>query len=156
MSDEKLEKPITPLEQLLINSTTMCNDLKDIKRDNMKQFGGLIGVIMALIGSKLIDTPWYVDMAVMLSLVSGGVLGTSLVSWWKYFNWPQRAIRITSTILFLASSGTQIFIYRPGIDVAPPWFAPMINGCMIMLAVAMLWAGWTHIPKKAQEKMKCN
>jgi hypothetical protein len=155
MSDEKLDKPITPLEQLLINSTTMCNDLKDIKRDNMKQFGGLIGVIMALIGSKLIDTPWYVDTAVILSLVAGGVLGASLVSWWKFFKWPQRALRITSVILLLASSGTQIFIYRPGIEVAPPWFTPMINGCMILLAVTMIWAGWSLVPKNKEGATSC-
>jgi hypothetical protein len=141
------ESKLTKEDQILINTSKSCEALTDIKKTNERQFFALVGVIMALIGQKLISTPWYVDLAVILCLISGTFLLMSAVFWWKYYNHPQRATRITGSALLLVSAISQIWIYHPGMEAAPPWFAPVINGLMILLACSMMWAGWTQKPK---------
>jgi hypothetical protein len=154
---DELKEPITPLDNLMIecsrNTETLeniCEVLKDIKRTIMQLFGGMIGIVMAQIGQKLISTPWYVDVAVILALIAGGMLSTSLVLWWKVLSWAQRTVRILSSGLMVASSITQIWIYRPGLEPAPTWFPVVTNGFLIFLALALIWVGVTQIPKGAK------
>jgi ABC-type xylose transport system permease subunit len=109
-----------------------------------------VGVIMALIGQKLIATPWYVDVAVILCLFAGTFLLMSLCYWWKHFSSPQRAVRLAGILLMLSSSITQIWIYHPGHEAAPVWFTPMVNGLLVLVAAAFIWAGWVIKPRKSE------
>jgi ABC-type xylose transport system permease subunit len=153
---------ITPLAQLLINDAKICESLENLEKSldridksSMKQFAALIGVIMALIGSKLISTPWYVDVAVIVSLISGTFLAVTLIAWWKYYDLPQRVVRIISSSLLLFSSFTQIWIYQPGLEPAPEWFTPTVNGLLIALSFGLMWVGWTMKPKNGKH-IQCN
>jgi hypothetical protein len=143
-----LEKPLSPIEQILVNEGVMRKTLENIEKNSMKQFAALIGVIMALIGSKLISTPWYVDVCVILCLVSGTFLVVLLVVWWKFYSLPQKATRISGCLLMLSSSICQIWVYQPGETPAPVWFVPLINITMVFLAVSLIWAGWKQLPKR--------
>jgi peptidoglycan/LPS O-acetylase OafA/YrhL len=154
---------ITKEDQILNNTTFACDilkglredlqeDRKDVRSENTKHFLGLIGVIMALIGQKLISTPWYVDVAVILSLVVGTFLVGSLLIWWKFFSKSQRAVRISGSLLLLVSSICQIFVYHPGEELPPNWFPLITNIGMILIALSLLWSGWTEKPKNGKHK----
>jgi len=142
------------IEQVLIDNAKICKSLENIEKNSMKQFGALIGVIMALIGAKLISTPWYIDVAVILCLVSGAFLCVLLIAWWKEYSWPQRATRISGATLMIVSAITQIWVYQPGVENSPAWFAVVINALLIILSISLVWSGWKHLPNNGKDKCK--
>jgi hypothetical protein len=151
MASASLDEKLTVADQILLNQVAMCKTLEGIKDNTFKQFAGLIGVIMALIGSKLIGTPWYIDLAVILCLVSGTFLTMTLIHWWKDYSWSQRAVRIAFSILCTVSSVAKIWIYQAGEEPAPVWFSPTTNILMTLVAISMIWASWTMKPRKIKK-----
>ena len=139
------DKPKLTEKKLLIE---LCTRTEAIEKNSKQQFFALLGVIMALVGQKLISTPWYIDTAVIMALFVGGFLGASLFWWWKRFSWPQRCVRVFGTCLMIGSAVSQIWIYHPGEEAAPYWFPVMTNVLMIMLALSLFWAGITQKPAK--------
>ena len=146
------DQPITPTEKILLDQQMICDKLESIEKNQMRQFLALIGVIMALIGQKFISTPWWIDVSVILALISGSFLAGLLIVWWKIYSKPQKATRIIGATLMLFSSITNIFIFRAGLEKAPEWFPPIINILMILLAIALMWAGWTQLPKNRNKE----
>ncbi len=138
-----VDKPITPIQQLLMDSAANRAVLN-------KLFAAQCGTIVAVVGQKFIATPWYVDVTVIMSLISGTFLAVTLKTWWKSYSVPQKVVRIAGSALLLISSVTQIWIYRPGEELPPSWFPCVINILLTALAVALMWAGWTQKPKKWQ------
>jgi hypothetical protein len=147
MIETNAAKPLTTDEKILLNTAELCAKMDSLEKNTQRQFFALIGVIMALIGQKLISTPWYIDLAVIVCLISGGFLAMSIIFWWKSFSLSQRALRIVGSTLMLVSSITQIFIYHPGVEPSPEWFVPLINGLLILLGISFFWATWESKPK---------
>jgi hypothetical protein len=128
----------------------LCTKVENIEKSSQRTTFALIAVIGGQIGLKFAGTPWYVDLCIYLCLVAGIFLTLSLIAWWKEFSLPQKATRLSGALLLLSSAITQIWVYRPGETFAPDWFAPLINGLLICLAISLIWAGWTRKPKNGK------
>lgn len=146
------ETPITPTEKLMMDQEKIVTILDKVEKNQMKQFLALIGVIMALIGQKFIATPWWIDVSVILALISGSFLLGILIAWWKEYSLAQKVTRLTGSTLLLFSSIASIYVFQPGIKQSPPWFPPIINILMILLAISLMWAGWVQSPKNGKVK----
>jgi hypothetical protein len=132
--------------------SSILGKLDSIEKNGQRNNGILLGIIVSMLGLKAINTPWYVDVAVGIALISGVFLSYTAIIWWKYLSLAQRVNLIAFSALMIVSASTQIWIYHPGLEPAPEWFTPLINGLLIIVAGTLIWVGWTVIPKSVHHK----
>ena len=120
----------------------LCKNQDNQRKDNMKIIIALVGLMGTIIAQKIISTPWYVDLCVMICMFAGIFLTGSLIIFWRDYDHIQRFVRIIGGSLGLFSSISQMFIYEVGVDPAPIWFGFGVNILMIILMISLVWSGW--------------
>ena len=144
--EQKKREEVT-LQSIDTRLAVLCNTTDIMRKDYNKFIYALIAVVAAQFGMKFISTPWYIDLAVYLAELSGVFVLLHLICTWKESSIATKIMRIVVVTIWLFSSGAQTIIFRPDNEPPPTWYLPILNGLLIVLAIAVSWLSWRHKTK---------
>ena len=105
----------------------------------------MLGIIAATIGSKFIGSPPWVIIAGYMAWFTGTFLLANVILTWKEMPKLLKAIRLSFSMMLFFSVGVRTFVYKPGIEVAPIWYSPIVDCFYIVLCILLAIRAWKRL-----------
>ena len=133
---------------LLMRIVTLLESYNKHLQDlTVKLVMAILALAGASVGLKFVASPAPFVLATYVSLIGGMfLLGTTAALWRKLY-WAARLNRVSFGLFMLFSAIVRIFVFEPGVEAAPTWYMPIIDGFFIFLGVSLIitvWRNWDH------------
>jgi len=120
--------------------------LDEILKNNVRLMVAMLGIIAAGIGVKFIGTPLITEIAAYAAFIcSVFLVSTAFILIKRRVHWARYTFRIVMAAFVMFSVFGKSVIFKSGHELAPLWYAPVIDCFFIVLCVLLIIATWRNV-----------